>query len=114
MHINLYGYYPTFAYKKILEDFPHIDSVTVGEPEFTALELAQHISQNRAPDEIHIPGLASRNNQGNVVFSPRPPVQDLDQLPYPDRQDIDLYKKKGIVTYIQEAVGVMGIVPFAT
>lgn len=108
MHINLYGYYPTFAYKKILEDFPHIDSVTIGEPEFTALELVQHISQNRAPDEIHIPGLASRNNQGNVVFSPRPPVQDLDQLPYPDRQDIDLYKKKGIVTYIQGSRGCYG------
>ncbi|OHC05723.1 MAG: hypothetical protein A2Z57_03875 [Planctomycetes bacterium RIFCSPHIGHO2_12_39_6] len=108
MHINLYGYYPTFAYKKILEDFPHIDSVTIGEPEFTALELAQHISQNSAPDEIHIPGLASRNNQGNVVFSPRPPVQDLDQLPYPDRQDIDLYKKKGIVTYIQGSRGCYG------
>ncbi len=108
MHINLYGYYPTFAHKKILEDFPHIDSITTGEPEFTALELAQHISQNRAPDEIHIPGLASRNNQGNVVFSPRPPVQDLDQLPYPDRQDIDLYKKKGIVTYIQGSRGCYG------
>lgn len=108
MHINLYGYYPTFTYKKILDDFPHIDSVTVGEPEFTTLDLAQHISQNRALDEIHIPGLASRNNQGNVVFSPRPPVQDLDQLPYPDRQDIDLYKKKGIVTYIQGSRGCYG------
>jgi len=108
MHINLYGYYPTFAYKIILEDLPHIDSVTVGEPEFTALELAQHISQNRATDEIHIQGLASRNNQGNVVFSPRPLVQDLDQLPYPDRQDIDLYKKKGIATYIQGSRGCYG------
>ncbi|HHT9122469.1 MAG TPA: B12-binding domain-containing radical SAM protein [Candidatus Wunengus sp. YC63] len=107
-HINLYGYYPTFAYKKILEDFPHIDSVTIGEPEFTALELAQHISQNRALDEIHILGLASRNNQENVVFSPRPPVQNLDQLPYPDRRDIDLYKKKGIVTYIQGSRGCYG------
>ena len=107
-HINLYGYYPAFSYGKILTNFPFIDSVTVGEPEFTTLELAQHISQNRAPDEIHIPGLASRNNQGNVVFSPRPPVQDLDQLPYPDRQDIDLYKKKGIATYIQGSRGCYG------
>ena len=42
-HINLYGYYPTFAYKKILEDFPFINSVTAGEPEFTTLDLAKHI-----------------------------------------------------------------------
>ncbi len=108
MHINLYGYYPTFAYKKILGDFPFIDSVTVGEPEFTTLELAQHISQNRDTDELRIPGLAYRNNQGNVMFSLRPPVQDLDQLPYPHRQDIELYKKKGIVTYIQGSRGCYG------
>ena len=42
-HINLYGYYPTFAYKKILESFPFINSVTVGEHEFTTLDLAKHI-----------------------------------------------------------------------
>ncbi len=108
LHINLYGYYPTFTYKKILAGFPFIDSVTVGEPEFTSLELAQHISRNSAPDEMRIPGLASRNNQGNAVFSPRPPVQDLDQLPYPDRQDIDVYKKKHITTYIQGSRGCYG------
>ena len=43
VHLNLYGYYPTFAYEKILTDFPFIDSVTVGEPEFTSLDLARHI-----------------------------------------------------------------------
>ncbi|MFO0792524.1 MAG: radical SAM protein [Candidatus Brocadiaceae bacterium] len=108
MHINLYGYYPTFVYKNILGDFSFIDSVTVGEPEFTTLELARHILQNRDSHEICIPGLAYRNNQGKVVFSLRPPVQDLDQLPYPRRQDIELYKKKGIVTYIQGSRGCYG------
>ncbi len=108
MHINLYGYYPTFAYKEILGDFPFIDSVTIGEPEFTILELAQYISQNRNSHELRIPGLAYRNNQEKVVFSLRPPVQDLDQLPYPHRQDIELYKKKDIVTYIQGSRGCYG------
>jgi len=143
-HINLYGYYPTFAYKKILEDFPFIDSVTVGEPEFTTLDLAKHILgkkgitsgnftshkptkedentpslsppsqggdggvENFFPDEMNIPGLAFKDTNGKIVFNPRPPIQNMDQLPYPDRQDIDLYKKKGIVAYIQGSRGCYG------
>ena len=108
-HINLYGYYPTFAYKKILEDFPFIDSVTVGEPEFTSFDLARHIlSRDNSSSEVKVQGLAYRNTQGNIIFNPRPPISDLDQLPHPDRQDIDLYKKKGIVTYIQGSRGCYG------
>ncbi|MCF6156871.1 MAG: radical SAM protein [Candidatus Brocadia sp.] len=108
-HINLYGYYPTFAYKKILTDFPFIDSVTVGEPEFTILDLARHIlSKKNISVEVNIPGLAFRDRNGKVVFYPRPPVQNLDQLPYPARQDMNLYQKKGIVTYIQGSRGCYG------
>jgi len=108
-HINLYGYYPTFAYKKILESFPFINSVTVGEPEFTTLDLAKHIlSRKGISGETNITGLAFKDAQGNIVFNPRSPIQNMDQLPYPDRQDIDLYKKKGIATYIQGSRGCYG------
>lgn len=144
IHINLYGYYPTFTHKKILANFPFIDSVTVGEPEFTSLDLAKRIlgkkgiasgnftsrkptkedentpplsppSQGRDggvenffPDGMNILGLAFKDRNGKIVFNPRPPIQNLDQLPYPDRQDIGLYKKKGIVTYIQGSRGCYG------
>ncbi|MEP9410829.1 MAG: radical SAM protein [Candidatus Brocadia sp.] len=108
-HINHYGYYPTFAYKKILVDFPFIDSVTVGEPEFTILDLARHIlSKKDISDEVSIPGLAFRDKGGKVVFNPRPPILGLDKLPFPDRHDIVLYQKKGIVTYIQGSRGCYG------
>ncbi|NUO07602.1 MAG: radical SAM protein [Candidatus Brocadia sp.] len=109
MHINLYGYYPTFAYKKILEKFPFIDSITIGEPEFTTLDLARHVlSEKDISGELDIPGLAFRNRNGKVVFHPRPPIQDLDRLPYPDRHDIALYQKKGITAYIQGSRGCYG------
>lgn len=127
IHINLYGYYPTFAYKNILADFPFIDSVTVSEPEFTTLDLARYILSKNSTfipfdkkeekelvgkgeflNETNIPGLAFRNTNGKIVFNPRPPIQNLDQLPYPDRQDIGLYQKKGIITYIQGSRGCYG------
>ena len=144
MHINLYGYYPTFAYKKIIGNFPFIDSVTVSEPELTTLDLARHIlskkstsaetlmsnrlikedkntppcsplakggnggARNLFPDEMNIPGLAFRDKHGKIVFNPRPPIQNLDQLPFPCRQDIALCQKKGVVTYIQGSRGCYG------
>lgn len=109
VHINIYGYYPTFTYDKILEDFPFIDSVTVGEPEFTTLDLARYtLSKQKNTVKIDIPGLAFRNKDGNVVYHPRQPIQDMDLLPHPDRQDIDLYTKKGIAVYILGSRGCYG------
>ena len=144
LHINLYGYFPTFAYKNILTDYPFVDSVTVGEPEFTTLDLARGIvSENRTsteipgsntllkknrnplscpplanpgnevrrsvfPDRMNIPGLAFRDKDGKIVFTPRPPIHNLDRLPYPCRQDVTLCQKKGIVTYIQGSRGCYG------
>ncbi|MDO8131951.1 MAG: radical SAM protein, partial [Candidatus Brocadiales bacterium] len=86
-----------------------IDSVTVGEPEFTTLELARYtLSKQKNTVKINIPGLAFRNKDGNVVYHPRQPIQDLDLLPYPYRQDIDLYAKKGIAVYILGSRGCYG------
>ena len=64
--------------------------------------------ENFFPDEMNIPGLVFKDRNGKIVFNPRPPIQNMDQLPYPDRQDIDLYKKKGIVTYVQGSRGCYG------
>ncbi|MEK6620913.1 MAG: B12-binding domain-containing radical SAM protein, partial [Planctomycetota bacterium] len=105
-HINLYGYYPTFSYEQILAGFPAIDSITVGEPEFTTLDLAQRVlSPKDTPDEINIPGLAVRGKDGKAVFQPRPPIKDLDTLPFPVRTDVGLYTKKSIAAYIQGSRG---------
>lgn len=129
IHLNLYGYYPAFAYKKILQEFPFVDSVTVGEPEFTTLDLARHVmpyskihadlahttfshpglsGMGEFQDKPNIKGLAVKDKNGNIFFHPRLPLQQLDQLPYPDRQDIDLYTKNNIAVYIQGSRGCYG------
>ncbi len=57
------------------------DVVLLGEPEETIVELAA-----RYPDLKAVDGLAFRNADGSAtVTTPRPPVKDLDSLPFPVR-----------------------------
>ena len=103
-HICLYGHYPTFAYKNILERFPFIDSVVVGEPEYTFLELASCIAGSDGIAELSvIDGLV--NSEMQNPFLPRDVISDLDALPFPDRRDMVVSDRKGIVAYILASRG---------
>ncbi len=98
-HINLYGHYSTFAYKKILEQYHFIDSVTVGEPEQTILELSNHLINCKDGSlPIDIAGLMHRGVHGEPVL--RELVNDLDSLPFPERRFLKNEIEAGIVTYI--------------
>ncbi len=64
----------------LLDRFPAIDYLVLGEGEQTMLELVQ--AGCRTPAAI--PGLAYRNEQGGGVASaPRELIADLDRLPFP-------------------------------
>ncbi len=86
-HINLYGYYPTFAYERILLEYPFIDSVTIGEPELTFLELAEKIKTGIKNPRHGTDGLAYLNNTDVIKNKPRQLIQDLDRLPFPLRNE---------------------------
>lgn len=98
-HINLYGHYPTFAHREILRRFPFVDSITVGEPEFTFLDLARNISGVTNSDISSIDGLVSRNTPPGGMAARRLHT-DLDSLPFPDRRNIELVKRRGVAAYI--------------
>ncbi|MGR3317029.1 MAG: B12-binding domain-containing radical SAM protein [Candidatus Anammoxibacter sp.] len=102
-HINLYGHYPTFTYKNIFKRFPFIDSITIGEPEYTFLELSKRIigtakNVGMKTDISSIDGLAYRN----MLNEPAPGklIENLDLLPFPDRRNIEDDRSKGITTFI--------------
>ncbi len=105
-HINLFGFYPTFSYEKILQQFPFIDSVTMGEPEYTFLELSKAISDNTLnPNLFTIDGLAfgpkdASNGHKIVINKQRPLISDLDGLPFPDRGDLEQRKKRKVATFV--------------
>ena len=138
-HINLYGHFPTFAFRDILFYYPFIDSVTVGEPEFTILELAEKIVTSRKRATLHvIDGLvfhswSTGNKNGNesngrnlvgkepdagkqkpeiIENKPRSVVSHLDTFPFPFRYHYELFRKKGIASYILGSRGCYGSCTF--
>ena len=67
------------------------DVVVIGEGEQTLAELLPHLARRGPRDMAHIRGLAYRDDDGQVVHTePRPFISDLDALPLPDRDAIDL------------------------
>ncbi|MEW6138396.1 MAG: radical SAM protein [Thermodesulfobacteriota bacterium] len=83
-HVNLFGFFPTLAYRAILTEAPEVDSIVIGECENTLVELAGRLSKGQ--DWRDVPGLAYRAS-GNVRTStPRIPEVNLDRFPFPLRQ----------------------------
>lgn len=75
--VVLGGAHPTLMYRQLLENYPEVDLVVVGEGELALLEIAR----GEPPEKIA--GVASRGPGGAVVFTERRPVEDLDSLPLP-------------------------------
>lgn len=67
------------------------DIVVIGEGELALEELLLHLAQHGPRDMAHIQGIVYRDDDGQIVRTPpRPFVQNLDSLPWPDRLSIDL------------------------
>ncbi len=79
-HVSVYGYYPTFAYKEILQNTPAVDTCMMGENEITVLELLAALD-----DYSGVQGIAARKDDG-FIQSRGKQVQDLDSLPFPIRK----------------------------
>jgi radical SAM superfamily enzyme YgiQ (UPF0313 family) len=61
------------------------DVLVIGEGEYTAREVADCLLRGRG-DLAAIPGICYRTSKGIVQTAPRPPIQDLDAIPFPDRR----------------------------
>lgn len=83
--VVLYGIFPTFAWRELLERYHFIDGIVIGEPEMTFLDVAQCIASGRELSKKGIPGFAVR--QKGMIRAPemRPPVEVIDVLPFPVR-----------------------------
>ncbi|MDD5691777.1 MAG: radical SAM protein [Candidatus Omnitrophica bacterium] len=86
----LCGPHATTYAKDILGRHDYIDFILMGEYEYTLLSLAKELggSGNLRP----VLGLAYRDNEDILVNKPRPTIENLDDLPYPERQLPDIYR----------------------
>src|SRR6185369_10689253 len=82
-HFTMGGHFPSLSFHHTLDLVPNLDSVALFEGEFTLLELVDRLSLGE--DWHTVPGLASRNGGEVARTTLRSLVDDLDVLPYPDR-----------------------------
>ena len=97
-HKNKYlivgGPHASFQYHDILNKYPFIDFICVGEAEDSFLELvsylitSEHSQMNRNELEhqlLKIKGLAFKNSDGNIIFTGFPQTIELEKIPLPAR-----------------------------
>jgi radical SAM superfamily enzyme YgiQ (UPF0313 family) len=82
-HFTMGGHYPSLSSRQTLLAVPELDSVVRFEGEITLRELADALAQGQ--DWTTIPGVVHRSGDQVVVNCARPLVEDLDSLPYPER-----------------------------
>ena len=82
-HLTMGGHFPSLSYQQTLEIIPELDSVVRFEGEHTLVELADAVSTGR--DWHDIQGIAYVRDQKAFATPARHLLEDLDQLPYPER-----------------------------
>jgi radical SAM superfamily enzyme YgiQ (UPF0313 family) len=83
-HIDIImgGYHATYASKQILASYPFVKYIIKGEADHAIVELLGCIEKDIKPSEVD--GISFLD--GESYFSNAPvPVEDLDELPFPDR-----------------------------
>lgn len=83
-HFTVGGHFPSLSYQHTLELLPQMDSVVRFEGELTLLELADRIGTGG--EWRGVLGIAYRQREGVVATPLRRLIEDLDTLPYPDRE----------------------------
>src|SRR5258708_39413899 len=82
-HFTMGGHFPSLSYQPTLDLLPDLDSVVRFEGEQTLLELVDLLSAGR--DWRNIQGIAYKRDGEIVTTALRPLIENLDQLPYPER-----------------------------
>jgi len=87
--VTVFGnFFATFNAERILKKYPCVDVIVRGEGEQTSLELAKCLEKNG--DLKKVLGINFRNN-GQIISTPdRPLIKDVDSLPFPDREMLDV------------------------
>ena len=81
--VVLGGPHPTVRPVETLA-YPGVDAVIIGEAEETGVEIVKRVAEGRSLDGVA--GTAYKDNGEIRRNEPRPVIADLDRLPFPDRE----------------------------
>ncbi len=95
--VVLYGFFPTFAWRQILETYDCVDAVVVGEPEETFVDLLDAYARRGSGCFATVAGIARRAGDDIVLNPPRPLIERLDDVPMPCRSDLFTQSLGGVV-----------------
>jgi len=87
-HITMGGHTPTFHYENILNMCEGLNSIVMNEGELTIVALATLLKKK--VDWKKIKGIACRTISGIVCNPSRELIQNLDSLPFPERDTLPL------------------------
>jgi anaerobic magnesium-protoporphyrin IX monomethyl ester cyclase len=82
------NYYGTFNTERVMQKYPWVDVIVRGEGELTTLELARCIKDGRSLKNVL--GLTFRDENRLVSTLDRPLIKDVDSLPFPNREMLDV------------------------
>ncbi|MGD0449789.1 MAG: radical SAM protein [Candidatus Bathyarchaeia archaeon] len=104
------GPHVTVMPKEFLDVAKNVDIAVIGEGEYSMLEIAKHFEGKKQLQEIL--GIAYRQNGEVIVNSSRPFITNLDELPYPayDHVNMEQYlspKKIGYRSFQNRAISMI-------
>jgi len=82
-HLTCGGQFPTLAYRDVLTGGHGIDTVVLHEGERAFVDLLSALERGLRAAEVQ--GLATLTDDGEVLRTGRPLLDDLDELPFPKR-----------------------------
>ena len=99
------GGWSTYNPTEILQLVPELDMICIGEGELTFTELYDEVSSGGTNFE-KIDGLCLRDSNSFSFTKPRALISDLDTIPYPyyDILELDIYFKYSQIWYSKEAM----------
>ena len=88
------GTYPTLLPEEVIKD-KNIDYIVIGEGEYRLPKLLEYLEKGLPLEELD--GLAYRKGENNIIQKATTYIQNLDDLPFPDYEDVDFsyYASKG-------------------
>jgi radical SAM superfamily enzyme YgiQ (UPF0313 family) len=110
VHICLGAQTPTFEDKTILKKSPCVDSIIRGEGELTLNELVYRVKNNLSLSDVN--GLTYRYKDEIVTNPDREEIKNLDDLPWPARDEHD--KNNNNIFVIETSRGCLGRCSFCT